>query len=74
MIGDYSIRFENIRQGKDFTVLLKFNYFSYSELIGYRHIQLENKVHKGTIFVGITIQPYESIFNMVNPQYNNLAN
>ena len=33
---------------------------------GYRHIKLVNKYSKGTLFVGIKIQPFESMYDIMN--------
>lgn len=33
---------------------------------GYRHVKLINKQSKGTLFLGIKIQPFESMYDMIN--------
>ena len=52
-IGEYTVRFENMREGK-FLFYFRFNNF-YFIFKGYRHCRLKNKIHQGTLFVGISL-------------------
>ncbi len=83
MVGEYTVRFENLRSGKynKFTLfkplgnldffggknlkvnilcerrrfLVKKLHIFFIYILGYRHFKLKNRAHKGTLFVGVTI-------------------
>lgn len=59
LLGDYAIRFNDIRPGQSFFKNYNWNLFykdcTFYLTTGYRHIKLNNKYSQGVLFVGIRI-------------------
>ncbi len=68
IIGEYAIRFENIRQGKLSSWVIKIHWIQlkcFFLVLGFRHLKLNNKESKGTLFVAIRIKPFESLTELL---------